>query len=302
MQTFLPYSRFDASAAVLDDLRLGKQRVETLQILRALVYPSYRGWKNHPATAQWRGFTAALVCYGVAMCDEWERRGRADAVRAALLEFGGGKRLEEDELAVRGLLPPWLGNPVYHASHRSSLVAKLPEHYRPLFPDADPDAPYVWPAPMFPRWPVRRSGRLTPASAAAALGVDPETADERTRAVIAALCARGSTVWLHVRDAEPPPPALDRLRPPPIEGRPGKISPSVARPPTAEDLASVAAEIRAPLPLHVYRLAALQDRRVVAALPAPALVVAEGITDLRPVRRRFPGVEVRQIAGETSGA
>ncbi|HMC68015.1 MAG TPA: pyrimidine dimer DNA glycosylase/endonuclease V, partial [Mycobacteriales bacterium] len=37
MQTFLPYSRFDASAAVLDDLRLGKQRVETLQILRALV-------------------------------------------------------------------------------------------------------------------------------------------------------------------------------------------------------------------------------------------------------------------------
>ena len=80
MQTFLPYSRFDASAAVLDDLRLGKQRVETMQILRALVYPSYKGWKNHPATAQWRGFTDALVCYGLAMCTEWERRGRADAV------------------------------------------------------------------------------------------------------------------------------------------------------------------------------------------------------------------------------
>ncbi|MDQ1681515.1 MAG: hypothetical protein QOH99_56, partial [Frankiaceae bacterium] len=35
MQTFLPYADFGASARVLDDRRLGKQRVETLQILRA---------------------------------------------------------------------------------------------------------------------------------------------------------------------------------------------------------------------------------------------------------------------------
>ena len=37
MQTFLPFADFAASAAVLDDRRLGKQRVETLQVLRALV-------------------------------------------------------------------------------------------------------------------------------------------------------------------------------------------------------------------------------------------------------------------------
>src|SRR4051794_10899397 len=55
VQTFLPYADFDASAAVLDDRRLGKQRVETMQVLRALVFPSYRGWKNHPATRMWRG-------------------------------------------------------------------------------------------------------------------------------------------------------------------------------------------------------------------------------------------------------
>ncbi len=36
MQTFLPYPDFARSAAVLDPARLGKQRVETLQILRAL--------------------------------------------------------------------------------------------------------------------------------------------------------------------------------------------------------------------------------------------------------------------------
>ena len=37
MQTFLPYMSFDDSAAVLDYRRLGKQRVETMQILYTLL-------------------------------------------------------------------------------------------------------------------------------------------------------------------------------------------------------------------------------------------------------------------------
>ncbi len=90
MQTFLPYEDFVASAAVLDDRRLGKQRVETYQILRALTWPAY-GWKNHPAVRMWRGFTPALVRYGLDVCDAWEARGRADATRAALLTFTGGR-------------------------------------------------------------------------------------------------------------------------------------------------------------------------------------------------------------------
>src|SRR4051794_19453896 len=161
MQTFLPYPRFDASAAVLDDLRLGKQRVETLQILRALVWPTYRGWKNHPATAMWRGFTDAPVCYGIAICAEWERRGRADAVRRSLEEFSGTPTADEDDLAQRGRLPPWLGIPAFHEGHRASLVAKLPEHYRLHFPRVDPSLPYEWPTPLFRRWPVRRREPLT---------------------------------------------------------------------------------------------------------------------------------------------
>lgn len=36
MATFLLYPDFSRSAAVLDDRRLGKQRVETLQVVRAL--------------------------------------------------------------------------------------------------------------------------------------------------------------------------------------------------------------------------------------------------------------------------
>jgi hypothetical protein len=48
VQTFLPYPDFAASAAVLDTKRLGKQRVETVQVLRGLTLPTY-GWRHHPA-------------------------------------------------------------------------------------------------------------------------------------------------------------------------------------------------------------------------------------------------------------
>ncbi len=78
MQTFLPYPDFARSAAVLDPARLGKQRVETLQILRALELFDY-GWSNHPAVGMWRGHTPALVSYGLACVGEWTREpGRRD--------------------------------------------------------------------------------------------------------------------------------------------------------------------------------------------------------------------------------
>ena len=64
VQTFLPYPDFRRTAEALDSPRLGKQRVETLQILRALELPEY-GWGNHPAVRMWRGYTPALVCYGL---------------------------------------------------------------------------------------------------------------------------------------------------------------------------------------------------------------------------------------------
>src|SRR3954454_1639951 len=97
VQTFLPYPDPRASAAVLDDSRLGKQRVETFQVLRALTWPQY-GWKHHPVVKMWRGFVPALVAYGLATVDEWRARGRADATRASLLEFTGGAEPEWDDL------------------------------------------------------------------------------------------------------------------------------------------------------------------------------------------------------------
>ncbi|MCU1437948.1 MAG: hypothetical protein JWP66_1035 [Naasia sp.] len=147
MQTFLPYPSFADSAAVLDTARLGKQRVETLQILRASLLPSY-GWQSHPVTQMWRGHVPALTAYGLATIDAWEQQGHIDSTRHLIEEFAPEVvGVEQDELAARGLLPPWIGNEYVHRSHRSNLIRKAPEFYGPLFPGTPADLDYVWPEP-----------------------------------------------------------------------------------------------------------------------------------------------------------
>ena len=143
MQTFLPYPSFVDSASVLDVPRLGKQRVETLQLLRANTVPGY-GWRHHPAAKMWAGYLPALVSYGLAMTDAWTAGGRADTVRGQLLEFAPEvDGIGQDQIEM----PPWLGDEAFHLSHRSNLVRKDPEFYRPHFGGVPDDLPYIWPLP-----------------------------------------------------------------------------------------------------------------------------------------------------------
>lgn len=148
MQTFLPYADFTASAAALDPRRLGKQRVEALQVLRGLTVAGY-GWRHHPAVRMWTGYEEALVRYGLEVCGLWTATGRADTCATSLVAgFGrepAGIRSQR-RLAEAGELPPWLGDPAFHRSHRSALLRKDPEFYAPQFPGVPDDLPYVWPA------------------------------------------------------------------------------------------------------------------------------------------------------------
>jgi hypothetical protein len=147
MQTFLPYADFAASAAALDDRRLGKQRVEALQIIRALTRETY-GWKHHPAVLMWAGYELALASYGMAICAEWVARGRADtcaATMAADLALAGLPAPSPQSALRSDTLPCWLGDERLHRSHQASLVRKDPSFYAAKFPDADPDLPYFWP-------------------------------------------------------------------------------------------------------------------------------------------------------------
>ena len=150
MQTFLPYPDFTATAAVLDVRRLGEQRVETLQVLRAMRVPGY-GWRHHPVAKMWAGYDEARVRYGLEMCAAWTAGGRADTVAATLVADLGRVARTQPELAAAGELPPWLGWEPLHRSHRSALLRKDPAYYRPRFGgDLPDDLPYEW--PVSDRW------------------------------------------------------------------------------------------------------------------------------------------------------
>ena len=76
MQTFLPFPDYNKSAKALDYRRLGKQRVECKQILKALDGSS--GWKSHPAVLMWKGYEYQLCLYAITICEEWVFRGYKD--------------------------------------------------------------------------------------------------------------------------------------------------------------------------------------------------------------------------------
>jgi hypothetical protein len=118
MQTFLPLSNFLDSAKVLDMRRLGKQRVEVIQILNALTGVS-KGWVNHPATRMWKGYEQALVRYGLTICGEWISRGYKDTCYDKISAF----YVKQDRVN-----PPWLGGKI-HAVHRSVLLLKDEQFY-----------------------------------------------------------------------------------------------------------------------------------------------------------------------------
>ncbi|WP_150309133.1 MSMEG_6728 family protein [Planctomonas psychrotolerans] len=147
MQTFLPFESFSRSAEALDSPRLGKQRVETLQVLRALVLPGY-GWQAHPAVQMWRGYVPALTRYGLDMVEAWTDRGHADSTAPQMLEFAPEVAgLSQRDLGNAGRLPSWIGREDLHLSHRSNLVRKAPQIYGPVFPGVPDDLPYLWPGP-----------------------------------------------------------------------------------------------------------------------------------------------------------
>lgn len=130
MQTFLPVPSFQLSALHLDKQRLGKQRVEAYQILRALNGQS-KGWVNHPATKMWRGYERALRQYLRAMIFEWMARGYKNTMEVPAYDPDAP-------------MPPWLGDDRLHASHRANLKRKSGFLY-PQYTE-DPSMPYFWPS------------------------------------------------------------------------------------------------------------------------------------------------------------
>lgn len=130
MQTFLPYPDFDASCACLDYRRLGKQRVEAMQIIRALEGTT-KAWRYHPCTQMWENYLPALKLYHNTYIDYWIARGYKNTMQ----KYHVGKNIK---------MPPWFGVPAFHAEQRASLLAKNIDHYSKFGWTGEPNLYYSW--------------------------------------------------------------------------------------------------------------------------------------------------------------
>ncbi len=132
MQTFLPYPDLQKSIRILDYKRLGKQRVETFQVLNILLDRTpTKGWRNHPVTLMWCGYEAALQLYQNYTIQEWIDRGYKNT-------------MEFEIITINPQLPSWFGDDRVHKSHRSNLLRKDYEYYSKYFLE-DPNLQYFWP-------------------------------------------------------------------------------------------------------------------------------------------------------------
>jgi hypothetical protein len=130
------------SVCVLDRQRLGKQRVETLQIMNALAGLS-KGWVNHPATRMWRGYEHALLAYQAYTVAEWKRRGYKDTCWDKTVAVYD-EHFRQHETVT---LPHWWGDDRVHDSHKSALVYKDPSWYNSIYPNSPAVYDYYWPVP-----------------------------------------------------------------------------------------------------------------------------------------------------------
>ena len=136
MQTFLPHESFEKSAQVLDWRRLGKQRVEGMQIINAITGKKrkdgkpYKGWINHPCSVMWKDYVPALKHYSNVIIQEWITRGYNNN-----MEFYDTGKI---------IMPDWIGNEKFHSSHRANLLRKDFDYYSQFGWTENPERPYVW--------------------------------------------------------------------------------------------------------------------------------------------------------------
>jgi len=134
--TFLPYKSFVESAKCLDFRRVGKQRVEAMQIYNIVSGKTVKkGWRNHPATLMWHGYAPALANYVNIFIDEWISRGYVNTMQ----------KLDDSNI----VLPHWMQDDETFSkvmnSHRSNLLRKNFAFYSQYRWSLTSDLQYFWP-------------------------------------------------------------------------------------------------------------------------------------------------------------
>ncbi len=131
---FRPYTDWERSAACLDDLRLGKQRVEAKQILYVflrklgIVRDGKRGWLTHPIVLLYfnngKPYIDDVVGFFQACVKEWKKRGKQNFIC-----------LDDIQQFIRQI-EKTPGTPItrlHEIEYRRILLIKNPNHYVKVF-------------------------------------------------------------------------------------------------------------------------------------------------------------------------
>ena len=151
---------------LLDNKRLGKQRLEAKAIIDILEYydendemPANTAWTNHPATMMWVGHTNALKVYFNYVLHFWEKRGFKNNYEYYDIEREDVEIIKcifEDNVATfekkanKDTFPIWFCFPPFYLAQRAALIMKDRDYYEEKLrtPELKPYflKGYLWPS------------------------------------------------------------------------------------------------------------------------------------------------------------
>lgn len=132
MQIFLPYPDFKQSVECLNNIHLNSQKWNC-QVM-AKTFTRNDRWASHPTFLAWKPYYESFKYYHDLVVDEWLKRG----FRTIAVKY-------ETPKPDKRFLPWFIGEEMFHQSHRSNLLRKDPT-YASRFGWRDPDdLPYLWP-------------------------------------------------------------------------------------------------------------------------------------------------------------
>ena len=141
VNVFIPLSDPVEIAKVLDDKRLGKQRVEAKQIITIISgQAATNAWKNHPVVLMWKDYLGELKYYYDVIVLEWIKRGYQNNMPLYKVH-----KLNIDK-NKRPIMPWFMYCKPVLLSHQASLLRKNYQHYHKYFrtPKQYMDRSYIW--------------------------------------------------------------------------------------------------------------------------------------------------------------
>lgn len=151
MQTFFITNDNSYTAKLLDYRRLGKQRVEAIQLLDVLLRKAgllndgKKGWSEHVAVYNWYSeegnWLPSLIDYTQAMIDTWIARGYKNTINLDKYR----DYVKNNPTLFRYDNPPWMQKEAeVLISHRARLLQKDTPYYMEVFLNNNIPIPENW--------------------------------------------------------------------------------------------------------------------------------------------------------------